>query len=274
MPPSTWNAANQHWIPQFLLRGFGTKRRRSDIYRLDCSDGSLSCELVERVASRSFLMTELDDQVLRGIENRGSHSVALLRKSRFTLFTEADRRALDLLVLSLLFNHPSWIPDKEGIRRDAVWERGHEVMRANPIYGTAVPADAVMSAVDGLAGRNYFHAVITSASSSSVERMRAMRLTAYAPPLGHFFVIGDQPAVILRPDLPAPCRWLYGDEMVVLPISCSVLLVYQLPGPPNLLSFDGRVSAGFFGMLDQIYRSGSAGRYVYGRTPGSLTRLL
>ena len=122
----------------FLLRGFGTKRRRSEVYRLDRSDGSLSCERVERVASRSFLMTELDDQVLRVIEDRASQSVSLLRKSRFGLFAEADRRALDLLVLSLVFNHPSWIPEKERIRREVVWERGLDVMRANPIYGTAV----------------------------------------------------------------------------------------------------------------------------------------
>ena len=274
MLPSTWNAANQHWIPQFLLRGFGTKRRRSEVYRLDRLDGSLSCERVERIASRSFLMTELDDQVLRAIEDRASQSVSLLRKSRFDLFAEADRRALDLLVLSLLFNHPSWIPGKELIRREVVWERGLEAMRAHPVYGIAVPADAVMSALDGAAGRNYFHGVITSDSSSSAERMRAMRLTAYAPPLGQTFVIGDQPVVTRRPDLPAPRRWLYGDEMVLLPISHDVLLVYDRPAPPNLLSIGGRVSGGFFGMLDEIYRSGSAGRYVYGRIPESLTRLL
>ena len=274
MLPSAWNAANQHWISQFLLRGFGTKRRRSEVYRLDRSDGSLSCERVERVASRSFLMTELDDQVLRVIEDRASQTVSLLRKSRFGLFAEADRRALDLLVLSLVFNHPSWIPEKERIRHEVVWERGLDVMWAHPIYGTAVLADAVMSAVDGAAGRNYFHGVITSRSSSSVEHMRAMRLTAYVPPLGHSFVIGDQPVVTLRPDLSAPRRWLYGDEMVVLPISHDVLLVYDRPAPPNLLSFGGPVSNGFFGMMDEIYRSGSAGRYVYGRTPGSLTRVL
>ena len=86
MLPSTWNAANQHWISQFLLRGFGTKRRRSQVYRLDRSDASLSCERVDRVASRSFLMTELDDRVLRAIEDRASQSVSLLRKSRFDRF--------------------------------------------------------------------------------------------------------------------------------------------------------------------------------------------
>ena len=274
MLPSTWNAANQHWISQFLLRRFGTKRRRSEVYRLDRSDASLSCERVDRVASRSFLMTELDDRVLRAIEDRASQSVSLLRKSRFDHFAEADRRALDLLVLSLLFNHPSWIRDKERIRREVVWERDLEAMRAHPIYGTAVPADAVMSAIDGAAGRNYFHGVITSGSSSSMEHMRAMRLTADVPPLGRSFVIGDQPVVTLRPDLPAPRRWLYGDEMVVLPIGHDVLLVYDRSAPPNLLSFGGAVCDGFFGVLDEIYRSGSAGRYVYGRTPGSLTRLL
>ena len=274
MLTSTWNTTNQHWQSQFLLRGFGTKLRRSEICRLDVVDRSLSCEPVKRIASRPFLMTELDDQVLRSIEKRASRSVSLLRKRRLDLLGEAERRSLDLLVLSLVFNHPSWIPDKERIRREVVEERGLDAIRANPIYGTAVPADALISAIDGVAGRNYFHAVITAGSSSAVEHIRAMRLTAYGPPLGHSFLIGDQAVVTLRPDLPAPRRWLYGDELVVLPISYNVLLVYDRPAPANLVSSGGPLSAGFFGMLDEIYRSGSAGRYVYGRSPESLFRLL
>ena len=38
MQPSTWNDTNQHWIPQFLLKGFGIRKRAASVYELGSVD--------------------------------------------------------------------------------------------------------------------------------------------------------------------------------------------------------------------------------------------
>ena len=57
MQPSTWNERNQHWIPQFLLKGFGTKGNASTVYELDKQTKKIRLAPVDDVASKEHLHT-------------------------------------------------------------------------------------------------------------------------------------------------------------------------------------------------------------------------
>ena len=52
MQPSTWNDTNQHWVPQFLLKGFGIKKKASQVWELDKHTGVIAKRKVREVASK------------------------------------------------------------------------------------------------------------------------------------------------------------------------------------------------------------------------------
>ena len=58
MQPSTWKDTNQHWIPQFLLKGFGIRKRASSVYELDKQTKAVAIRKVSDAASTPRLLTE------------------------------------------------------------------------------------------------------------------------------------------------------------------------------------------------------------------------
>ena len=75
MQPSTWNDTNQHWIPQFLLKGFGIRKNASSVYELDKQTKAIAVRKVKEAASKQYLLTERDDELMRGIESRAATAI-------------------------------------------------------------------------------------------------------------------------------------------------------------------------------------------------------
>ena len=80
MQPSTWNDTNQHWIPQFLLKGFGRRGRASSVYELDKHTKAIAVREVSEVASKPRLVTERDDSRLKKIEDAAAKAMGMVRK--------------------------------------------------------------------------------------------------------------------------------------------------------------------------------------------------
>ena len=70
MQPSTWNDTNQHWIPQFLLKGFGLKGKANRVFQMDKTTRAIEVRKVSEVASTQGLLTDVDDGLMRSIERQ------------------------------------------------------------------------------------------------------------------------------------------------------------------------------------------------------------
>ena len=81
--PSTWNDTNQHWIPQFLLKGFGIRSKSSTIYELDKQTKVVTVRNVEKIASKQHLLTDRDDDLVKAIERRATEVISAIRKLDF-----------------------------------------------------------------------------------------------------------------------------------------------------------------------------------------------
>ena len=121
MSTSTWDETYQHWIPQFLLSGFGKKGQSKILYQLDRVTGDITTKKVKQVAGQVKLMTEQDNTVLRDIENAANGPIDNIRKRHLDQITETDRENVDELVLALLLNHPRF--QKELLRKEVVHDR-------------------------------------------------------------------------------------------------------------------------------------------------------
>ena len=93
MQPSTWNDTNQHWVPQFLLKGFGLKGKASRVYELEKESGRIRRRKIAEVASKPRLLTNRDDELMRDIERRSASVIDKIRKGKLTIL-EAERRDL------------------------------------------------------------------------------------------------------------------------------------------------------------------------------------
>ena len=129
MQPSTWNDENQHWIPQFLLKGFGIQGRRSRVYEMDRETGQINIVKVAEAASKQLLRTDLDDSVLRRIESHASRAVSMIRKGH-TDISEQGRQALDALVFAMMVNDPHGVFDRRKVREEVIEDQSEKLQAA------------------------------------------------------------------------------------------------------------------------------------------------
>ena len=88
MQPSTWDNTNQHWVPQFLLKGFGIRGDVSRVWELDKEDGSIQRRKVKDVASKPALLPQRDDELMRSIEARATQPIRNIRKRKIQKLSE------------------------------------------------------------------------------------------------------------------------------------------------------------------------------------------
>ena len=122
MQPSTWHNNNQHWVPQFLLKGFGIRRKASKIYELNKQTNDVAIREVNEVASKSRLLTEKDDQMLHTIENRVEKAVQAIRKGNLDSIGEDGRQTIDRLVCAMMLDNPHGVADAEATREKVIHE--------------------------------------------------------------------------------------------------------------------------------------------------------
>ena len=94
MQQSTWSETNQHWIPQFLLKGFGIRGKASSVYEMDKQTKAIDVRNVEEVASKQHLLTDRDDELTQAIERRATKTISAIRKGKLNRIIEDDRQAV------------------------------------------------------------------------------------------------------------------------------------------------------------------------------------
>ena len=218
------DGSNQHWIPQFLLKGFGRKSQASRVYRLDKETGLISIERVDKVASKVGLLTEVDDLLLGGIENKAKDVIRRIRKGRLNL-TEDDRAALDRMVLVMMLTDPYSGVKEANMRERVVEDVSRQVVETAWREGMPVDRQRIKASIMQAMPRGYVSIALMSEHPLTLLALQLMGLTVHdtkGPA-----VIGDSPVLVFRAiDDGAPSLLNAGSE-VALPISSSKVLTYR-----------------------------------------------
>ena len=270
MQPSTWNDTNQHWLPRFILKGFGQKKNASRVFELDCKTGEIAPRNVEEVASKVHLLSDKDDGFLRPIEDRASKAVDKIRRKQD--INEEDRINLDQLVWALMINDPHHGLDKEKTRKEAIAALTQDTVEVFRTEGGDVNPDDIAQMADEGLNHDYLYHAMSTEDASPRRILRKMGLSVYQPPDDEFFVIGDSPVLVVRESWFNATNLLNRGSQVILPIQHSCLLVYDWSNQPNLIRYGGSVSLQQVRTLDEDYRYSSNCNYLYSRTQKALQR--
>ena len=176
--------------------------------------------------------------------------------------------------MALVFNHPSFLPHQESIRREVVEEKARSTNLLRTRAGARLDYRNRVATLDGYASRNYFQELLAYPYAQAPRLLRSMRLSVHQPPDGETFVVGDYPVVSFRHDLDGNRRLPRLSQMIVLPVGHSCLLIYDSSAPNNIIDHGEPISTDLLRSLDEIYRGELGCRYVYGRTKESLARAL
>ena len=271
MEPSTWNQTNQHWLCQFLLKGFKAKGKSSLIYERDTVTGQIETRKIDAVASKLHLLTSGEDEVMRDIEARSSRVVAKLRGGDITISVD-ERLILDNLVWALWFNNPFSNVNKIGEHDDAIKHTVDRFVSAIQRHGGDVDPDDVTRIAQDALNQDYLCHAFKFSPGGPARIIHSMSVTIYEPPAEEFFIIGDNPVVMHREAEHGTSNlWNEGSQLM-LPISSRHLLSYGWGDRSTLIRPGGKLSIAQLRELNAAYHYGKGCRHLYGRTPDSLRR--
>ena len=269
MQPSTWNDTNQHWIPQFLLKGFGLKGKSSRVYQLDKETKEINVRKISEVASRKELLTDRDDQLMRHIEERASPIIDKIRKGNIKI-NGSEREALDRLVAAMMQNDPYHGLDRGNMREDIIETITQEVVDAFKSSGGLIKQDDLTEYIEERFSYDYLTLMFDREDNQILEVLGFMGLTAnYALKEGTF-IVGDSPVLAARNSVEGSPSLRNPGSQVILPINSKCLLVYQWAIPRNFLEKGPPVDKEQALSLNRDYYHESNCRFLYGRTSDSL----
>lgn len=269
MQPSTWNDTNQHWIPQFLLKGFGLKGKSSRVYQLDKETKEINVRKISEVASQKELLTDRDDELMRHIEKRTAPIIDKIRKGNIKI-NGSDRKALDRLVAAMIQNDPYNGLDQGNMREDIIQTITREVVDAFKSSGGLVKQDDLKEYIEERFSHDYLTLTFDREDNQILDVLGFMGLTAnYALKEGAF-IVGDSPVLVARNSVEGSPSLRNPGSQVILPINSKSLLVYQWAIPRNLLEKGPPVDKEQALSLNRDYYHESNCRFLYGRTTDSL----
>lgn len=271
MQPSTWNDTNQHWLSQFLLKGFGIRRRAGEVYELDKETNAIGIRKVAAAASKRHLLTERDDALMRGIENRVNPVINAIRKGRLSI-GEDGRQAIDDLVYAMMRNDPYGNTDSQAARQETIDEVTRKLSDAVAKYGMRLDEQDAQDSINGQLSHDYLSASMNSASSMLRVALRLMGLHLYQAANRELFIIGDSPVMIARGTLDGAPSLLNPGSQIILPISSTCLLVYAWEIETNVIGDGGTLDREQVRSLNEDYYHGTSSRRIYGRNREVLER--
>ena len=266
MQPSTWNDTNQHWIPQFLLKGFGIRKRASSIYELNTQNNAITVRKVSEAASRPRLVTDQDDAHLKKLEDAAAKAMGIVRKG-----ADIDiMRAGDVM-------------DGFG----ALHQLAEAMEPINPYIGVTsqgsrtVVVDAFVATVKDAIGtrgetldEQDFRRHIDERLNHEVLSLNGIypSLFMWTPhvhraPDGEHFVIGDSPVISVRSRDGVPLQR-------ILPVSSryAVTFTYNIPrarvqilGDGNTRTTSSTLTNDAVNSLNAHYFHRTRSHYIYGR---------
>ena len=272
MQPSTWNDTNQHWVPQFLLKGFGIKKNASQIWELDKRTGATTKRKVKEVASKQELLSDRDDELMRRIETEATRPISRIRKVDLDISLR-DRISIDRLVAAMIQNDPYNGFDEGKARQDTIDSVSKSVKEAVALAGGFFEPGTLESYMDERITHDYLTLTLGGENYVVPSMLRHMRLQAIFALEGDSFIVGDSPVLAVRgnegaagPNLRNP------GSQVILPIGSQCILFYDWATTPNLIAHGGTVDSRQLLSLNQDYFHVSNCRFLYGRTEESLTQ--
>ena len=273
MQPSTWNDTNQHWVPQFLLKGFGIRRKASSVYELDKQTKSTSMRKVSEAASKPRLLTERDDELMGKIEKNAEKAVGAIRKGRLDLVGENERRFLDQLVAAMLLNDPHNGLDLAAARGTVIAENVRAISDAKNRHGRDFDAAACTKAFEEALTYDALSLLLDPSSNVVTGAFRLMGLRTYKPKDdGELFIIGDSPVLTIYGRMNGEASLLNPGTQVILPIGSKSVLVYAWEYEHNVINDGGVLDRQQLRWLNSVYCHGSNCRYIYGRNEETLKR--
>ena len=272
MQPSTWNDTNQHWIPQFLLKGFGVRGESSRIYELDKETQSVAFRSVKDVASKAHLLTEQDDGLMKSIESRANAAVNAIRKGNLNRIGLQDRQVIDKLVCTMILNDPNNGFDAEATRKEVIAKLTADLKKALNKFGGMLDEQDIRNFFDERFPHDYVSAFMEAASNQVTDSLRFMGLIACRPTDEEFFIIGDSPVLVARNVVNGEASLLNPGSQVILPIGSRSILVYTWATKMNLLDDGGILDREQVHSLNSDYYHETSSRYVYGRDEELLKR--
>ena len=270
MPPSTWNDENQHWIPQFLLKGFGIRRKASSAYQLDKQTKTVAIRNIDEVASKQHLLTSQDDERMKDIERRATGAIDAMRKGRLDHIGAQERQAVDRLVCSMMLNDPYNGSDAEEKREEIISDAVRELSTAVKSYGAELDELDFKNYFDKILGHNWLSGYMDSDSNQGIRAMRLMGLSVFRPPSGMFFIIGDSPVLAVRSTVNGVPSLLNPGSQVILPIHSRCILAYTWATEMNVVNDGGVMTKEQVRSLNADYFHGTKCRYIYGRSEETL----
>ena len=273
MPPSTWNDTNQHWLSQFLLKGFGIRQRASEVYELDKETNSINVRKVAEAASKQRLLTERDDALMHSIENRANTVISAIRKGRLDI-GEDGRQAIDNLVYAMIRNDPYGETDSQATRQETIAEVSRKLSDAVAKYGIRLDEQDAQDFIDQGLSHDYLSASMDSASSMPRVALQLMGLRVFQAADRELFIIGDSPVMIARGTLDGTPSLLNPGSQIILPISSTRLLVYAWETETNVIGDGGTLDREQVRSLNADYYHGTSSRRIYGRNREVLERSL
>lgn len=272
MQPSTWNERNQHWIPQFLLKGFGTKGNASRVYELDKQTKKIRLAPVDDVASKEHLHTDTDDKLVGSIEKSASRAVQEIRKGHLKQTGDHGRQIVNRLVCAMILNDPYSGFDAEATRKQVIHDVITELNEAVSQYGAALAQPDYINYFDERFGHDWVSNYMKSESNQVLLSLSLMGLVAFKPPDGEFFIIGDSPVLVIRNSVANEPSLLNPGSQVILPIGSRCMLLYAWSTDMNLIYDGGILDKEQVRSLNSDYYHGTDSQRIYGRDEETLRR--
>ena len=269
MQASTWNQTNQHWIPRFLLKGFGIKRRASQVYTLDKQTNKITECDVNDVASKQGLLTERDDKLMGIIEVHCASVIDRIRKGNLNISPE-QRQTIDTLVYAMMMNDPYNGIDIDAAREASVKDLTSEMTRALARSGGYTDHQYLNAYVNGSLNHDHLNILMDTKFSAVRTALALMGLSVYTPEAGEFFVIGDSPVMVVRSTVDGQRSLTNPGSQVILPIGSLCALVYSWETPINSIQHGGVIARDQVRSLGFDYYSHSSSRYIFGRHRAAL----
>lgn len=274
MRQSAWNDENQHWIPQFLLRGFGIQHKASSLYEMDKQTYAVTERKVGDIASKTHLLTKGDDDRLRKVEDAAAKAVNIARKKndaeiKNMSFGEAMDRfgALHSLTEALEPINPHAGANAHGSRAVVVGAFVAIVKETMEQNGQIIDEQNFRTYLDDLLD----HEVLSLDGFYPHPHSR-WKPHIHIAPEGEYVVIGDSPVITIRSTDEIPLQR-------ILPISSKrvVTFTYDLArgstrilGDPNSLPVISHLSSDTVRSLNAHYFHRTSSHCIYGRNASIL----
>lgn len=265
MKPSTWNDTNQHWIPQFLLKGFGIRGKASMVYVMEKQTMNVRACKVKKVASKSGLLTETDDHLMRDIEGPAAEAINSIRKGYINRVTIEERQIIDKLVCTMILNDPYSHIDVEKIRKEVIGDLTDQLDHALLKYGGVLNKSDITDYFDEKFTHDRVSVFMVAHENQLLRALNLMGLQSYKPPEGEYFIIGDSPVLVIRNGANGLTSLLNPGSQVILPISSTCILMYSWARNTNVLDDGGILSKDQVRSLNGDYFHGTTGPCLYGR---------